>query len=476
VTQTAVKPQREVEPQTDAGELSLPEATVTDSREWQAERLRLLWEHRQTFFRAAAVGLLVSTMVAFLIPRTYTSTAQLMPPDPQSTPGMAIMAAMAGKGGDGLGAVAGDLLGLKSSGALFVGVLRSQTSQDRLVQQFDLRKVYGKRLATDARAELDENTGISEDRKSGILTISVTDHSPQRAAALANAYVDGLNSLVSELSTSSAHRERVFLEERLKVVKQDLDDASNQLAQFSSKNNTIDIQQEGKAMLDAAGTISGEMIAAQSQLEGLRQIYTDNNPRVRSLNARVAELRKQLEKLGGTEAKGAPTTSSSVEPSADPASVQADGFPYPTIKSLPMLGAKYADYYRHAKIEETVYELLTEQYEVAKVQEAKETPSVKELDPARIPEKRSFPPRLVIVCLGTFLTFGLSMFWVMGTAQWEEIDPKDPRKILVQEVASTLKARTRWASRNGNVRESIPQEIEHGPSGRRPPTSGPFDR
>src|SRR4029077_18122244 len=168
-------------------------------------------------------------------------------------------------------------------------------------------------------------TSISEDRKSGIITISVTDHSPQRAAALANAYVDQLNKLVSELSTSSAHREREFLEERLKVAKQYLDDASNQLAQFSSKNNTLDIQQEGKAMLDAAGSIAGEMIAAQSQLEGLRQIYTDNNSRVRSLNARVAELRKQLEKLGGaatTNVNGG-GTSASTERSVDPSAAKA---------------------------------------------------------------------------------------------------------------------------------------------------------
>src|SRR5438034_5925227 len=120
-------------------------------------------------------------MVAFLIPKSYTSTTQLMPPDPQSTSGMAMMAAMAAKAGGGLGGVAGDLLGLKSSGALFIGVLRSETSQDRLVQQFDLGKVYGIRLVTDARKKLDENTSISEDRKSGIISISVTDHSPQRA-------------------------------------------------------------------------------------------------------------------------------------------------------------------------------------------------------------------------------------------------------------------------------------------------------
>jgi len=316
----------------------------------------------------------------------------------------------------------------------------------------------------DARRRLDENTSISEDRKSGIISISVTDHNPQRAAALANAYVDELNSLAAELSTSSAHRERVFLEERLKVAKRDLDEAANQLAQFSSKNNTLDIQTEGKAMLDAAGTIAGELIAAQSQLEGLRQIYTDNNSRVRSLNARVAELRRQLEKLGGTQndarkdstalssAKGQvtdPSPGHGADPSADQPAAQSGALPYPTIRSLPLLGAKYADYYRRAKIQETVFELLTQQYELAKVQEAKETPSVKVLDPGAVPEKKSFPPRLLIMFLGTALAVSISVFWVLGSNQWQQADPNDPRKMLAQEVVATVKAHASWVSRNG---------------------------
>src|SRR5882757_104478 len=424
--------------------------SLEDSRKWQAERLRLVWGRRQFFLRAGAFGLLVSTLVAFLIPKSYTSTTQLMPPDPQSTSGMAMMAAMAAKAGGGLAGVAGDLLELKSSGALFVGILRSETSQDRLIQRFDLKKVYGMRLVMDARKRLDENTSILEDKKSGIITISVTDRNPQRASALASAYVDQLNSLVSELSTSSAHRERVFLEERLKVAKQDLDDASNQLAQFSSKNNTLDIQQEGKAMLDAAGTIAGEMIAAQSQLEGLRQIYTDNNSRVRSLNARVAELRKQLEKLSGTQANTENATKAAPEQTGDPSAAKAGGgLPYPTIKSLPLLGAKYADFYRRAKIQETVFELLTEQYELAKVQEAKETPSVKVLDLGTVPEKKSFPPRLLIMLLGTFLAGSLCVMWVVGADQWKRADPQDPRKRLAQEMAAMIKTRALWASRNG---------------------------
>jgi uncharacterized protein involved in exopolysaccharide biosynthesis len=482
VTQTGTKEQREAAPfpetgvQPVVGEVWPSEVPLEDSREWQAKRLRLLWGRRWFFFRAGALGLIISTLIAFLIPKTYTGTTQLMPPDPQSTSGMAMMAAMAAKAGGGLGAVAGDLLGVKSSGALFIGVLRSQTSQDRLIQQFDLRKVFGRRLFVDARKILDENTSISEDRKSGIITISVTDHDAQRAAALANAYVDQLNLLVSELSTSSAHRERVFLEERLKVAKQDLDEATNQLAQFSSKNNTLDIQQEGRAMLDAAGSIAGEMIAAQSQLEGLRQIYTDNNSRVRSLNARVQELRRQLAKLGGTEDKNAKASTSSGQ-ATEQATGQADAMPYPTIKSLPLLGAKYSDYYRRAKIQETVYELLTQQSELAKVQEAKETPSVKVLDAAMIPERKSFPPRLVIMFLGTFLALASSIIWVLGSEHWKEVDPQDPRKVLAQEVTRALRARMPWASRNGHAPDSSEQRIsEDELDSRRPPSNGAVDR
>jgi capsule polysaccharide export protein KpsE/RkpR len=215
------------------------------------------------------------------------------------------------------------------------------------------------------------------------------------------------------------------------------------------------------------------LIAAQSQLEGLRQIYTDNNARVRSMNARVAELRRQLEKLGGAQGNAAknrpapslaksqaadppasPSTAQTADPpagqDADQLAVQPGVMPYPTIHSLPLLGAKYADHYRRAKIQETVYELLTQQYELAKVQEAKETPSVKILDPATIPEKKSFPPRLLIMLLGTFLAMTLSVVWVLGSNQWQQADPDDPRKILAQEVAATLKARAHWFSRNGS--------------------------
>src|SRR5207237_10411260 len=127
---------------------------------------------------------------------------------------------------------------------------------------------------------------------------------------------------------------------------------------------------------------------------------------------------------------------------AEPSAAQAGGgLPYPTLRSLPLLGAKYGDYYRRAKIQETVYELLTEQYELAKVQEAKETPSVKVLDPATIPERKSFPPRLLITGIGAALSLLLGILYVIVQRAWLELDSHVPEKLLIQEIIGAVKYR-----------------------------------
>src|SRR5260370_27414405 len=228
-----------------------------------------------------------------------------MPPDSLSESGMGMMDALAGRAGaDGIGGLASDLLGVKSSGALFVGILGSQTVQDGLIDEFNLRKVYHESKIEDARKDLDEHTSVSEDRKSGIITIAVTDHDAKRAAAMARAYVDELDRLVAQVSTSSARRERIFLEGRLQNVKTDLDSAAKDFSIFASKNTAIDIPAQGKAMVEAAATLQGELIAAQSELSGLRTIYSDNNVRVRTVEARVNERDRKLNEIGGAGIDG----------------------------------------------------------------------------------------------------------------------------------------------------------------------------
>jgi uncharacterized protein involved in exopolysaccharide biosynthesis len=402
--------------------------------------LRLFWERRRFLLRTAGYALLGSILIALLIPARYQSLTRLMPPDSQSSSGLGMLAAMAGKGGGaGLGGLAGDLLGVKSSGALFVGILGSETVQDRLIDEFHLMKIYHDSKIEDARRDLAERTEVSEDRKSGIITIGVTDHDPSRAAGMAKAYVGELDRLVAQVSTSSARRERIFLEGRLEKVKGDLDLAAKNFSQFASKNSAIDIPAQGKAMVEAAAVLQGQLIAAQSELSGLEQIYTDNNVRVRSVQARVNELQKKLNEIGSAGTQGGSQNENSL---------------YPSIRKLPLLGVTYADLFRQTKIQETVYELLTQQYELAKVQEAKEIPTVKVLDAAIVPTKKSFPPRSVIVLMGTMLGITLGMTWILGKTRWDAVDVSDPRRVFATEVFTTVQARMPKFSRNGASAES----------------------
>jgi len=400
--------------------------------------LRLFWAHRRMLYRVSLYGLLASTLVAFLIAKRYESTTRLMPPDNQSTSSMALAAAAMSGSSSGLGALASDFLGLKSTSDVFVGILSSRSVQDTLIQRFDLKKLYSTRNMEDTRKALAEHTSISVDRKSQIITITITDTSPQRGAAMGQAYVEELNRLVAELSTSSARRERIFLEGRLQAVTKDLEDAEKDFSQFASKNTAIDVKEQAKAMVEAAATLQGQVIAAQSQYEGLREIYTDNNPRVRLVKARIDELQRQLDKLGGKN------ESSTEAPAESGTSL------YPSIRKLPLLGVTYADLYRRTRVQEAVFEALTKEYEMAKVQEAKEIPTVKVLDAPSIPDRKSFPPRLLIIFVGTACALACGALWLVMRTNWQEINAYDARRVFAREVLTDLKAHFPKFVQNGS--------------------------
>jgi capsule polysaccharide export protein KpsE/RkpR len=315
-----------------------------------------------------------------------------------------------------------------------------------LINKFDLRKLYGYRRYEDTRKLLENRTEIATDRKSGILTIKITDSSPQRAADMGREYINQLDHVVIMLDTSAAHRERVFLENRLKEVQGDLEVAEKDFSQFASKNATLDVKEQGRAMISAAGQLEGELIATQTELEGLRQIYTSNNVRVRSLQARVDEYKHQLEKLGGQVPSAADASQIENGTTANPDL-------YPSIRQLPILGVTWADLYRRAKVQEAIFETLTKQYEIARVDEAREVPSVKVLDEAAVPERKSFPPRTLIVSMTTCFALILCSAWILASARWREIDPNDPGKQLGAEVIQTIKTRT------GEIRRIVSQRF-----------------
>jgi len=381
---------------------------------------RLLWQQRVRLAKVTLVSLAIAAVIALLIPRSYESNVQLMPPDDSSSSGMTMMSSMMGQSALGAGGSMLDLLGAKDIGALYMGVMRSRTIGDRIIDRFDLRKVYWRKTYIATRTELASRTTITADRKTKIISIAVRDHDRARAAAMAQAYVDELNRLLAEVNTSAARREREFLEQRLAVVHKELNDSAKELSQFSSKTTTLDPQEQGKAMVEAAAMLQGQVIAAQSELSGLEQIYTSDNVRVRTLRAHVAELQEQLDKIGGKNYQG----STVVDPDAL----------YPSLRQLPVLGLRYMELYRQVKVDEIVFQLLTEQYELARVEEAKETPSVKVLDVARPPEKPVWPPRTLLTLVGGLLGFVFACGWIVAAEAWSEIDFNEPHKAFLREV------------------------------------------
>jgi capsule polysaccharide export protein KpsE/RkpR len=313
---------------------------------------------------------------------------------------------------------------MQTPGALFVGVLGSRTVQDDWIDRFDLRKVYNERYWEEARKDLTKNTEIEEDKKSGIISVTVTDTRRERAQKLAEAYAEELNARMSAVASSAARRERIFLEGRLKEEKQELDVSAQAFSQFASKNTAIDIKEQTTAMVDAAAALQGQVIAAQSQLEGLQQIYSPDNYRVRTAKAQIAELQRQLQKLSGSSGPQSPTSDQL----------------YPPIRQLPLLGVEWANLYRRSKIAETVYLLLTREYELAKIEEAKEIPSVRVLDAAQFPEKKASPHR----ALAGLAALLLSLAAFSGVVIWRQrlvgLPDDDPRKVLWLHAANAFNA------------------------------------
>jgi capsule polysaccharide export protein KpsE/RkpR len=425
------------------------EQTAKAQQAHWAVRAMLLWKHRRMLARVTAIAFIVSLGIAFVIPKRYKSVASIMPPDQQSS-GAMMLAALASHSGSlgGLGSLAGSLLGGHTTSELFVNLLHSSTVSGHLIDRFNLQHVYRKRYRIDAAKHLAHLTSIKDDKKSGVITIEVEDENPMRARDLAQGYLDELNKLVTRTNTSAAHRERIFIERRLHSVQADLERAQLQLSEFSSKTSTVDIKEQTRAMVDAGARVQGELLVAQSGLQSLRQIYGDGNVRVRETEARIATLQRELEKMTGSSAPLVPEAAGEDSATSD---ANDKGELYPPLRQLPRLAVPYADLYRQVRVQEAVYELLTQQYEMARIEEAKDVPVVSVIDAPGVPEKKSFPHRLLLTLALTFLSFAAAAGLILMRENWSNFDPRDPRKMLAAEVLPVLRRRSRaiFRSRRG---------------------------
>jgi len=390
--------------------------------------LRSCWLRRKMVFTILAVGISVSLVNALLEKNVFTATTTILPSDNTSAYSNLMNMMTSSSSAASLGS---QMLGLETPGELFVTILSSRNVVNGLVARFDMIHYYHARDMEDARKSLMSDSELAIDRKSGVITISVTLTDPVLAANVARGAVTELNRVLTDDSTSSARRERIFLEGRLKDIKQELDNSSKALSQFSSKSGAIDMPTQAKSMIDAGLRLQGDLISGRSQLAGLRQTYSEDNPRVRSVEARNAELQRQIDAMGGLNQK----------PDSNPESRKST---YPSATELSSLGLTYFDLERKVQVEEALWEALTRQYELAKVEEAEQTPAARVLDVAEVPLRKSGPSRRLAVMIGAMISLLLACILVAARNAWEGMNAQEEPKKIVLEIAGALMDQRRW--------------------------------
>jgi uncharacterized protein involved in exopolysaccharide biosynthesis len=353
----------------------------------------VLLRRKKMILWVLCLALILSVTYSFLSPNRYTATTRILPPQEPNTG----ISGMLLQTNEALGGLAGGLMGVKTSSELSVGILESRTVAEILVKEYDLKKLYGQKSLDRVLGILADRTRVEVSRKTQIISVSVTDTDPKRAADMANAYADALDKINRAVNVTAGQRKRAFLEDRLKRVREDLLKAEMDLKAFQEKHRLVAINEQAKTTIDGAARLKGELIAAQTELEVLKSFGTERQNEAVKLKSKISELRKQLGKIESGSA--------------------ADGGFYIPFSEFPSLGLELARLLRETKIQEEVFKLVTTQYELAKIEEAKDVNTVQVLDRAVAPDQRSGPRRSLIISLSLLLAFFGAVFYAF-TAEY----------------------------------------------------------
>ena len=344
---------------------------------------------KKTIFGAALGGLVLAAAIAFLLPPRYTSTASFIPPNLSG--GSSVASAIAGQ----LSVLgAGDLIGGgKSPGELYSGILRSRSVESELVKRFDLVHLYGVKKESQAEKLLEGDTAVAVDAKSTIVTVSITAKSPALAHDLASAYMDALRETNGRLALSQSSQRRLFFGQQLAKEKDDLEDAEVELKKTEEQSGLIYPAGQTESEIRTIAETQGQMAIRQVQLAALREAGTEQNPDVVRLKSEIEDLQGQLNRLQSGSGKG---TAAAI----------------PTSK-VPQLQLDYVRKEREVKYHEALFDMLSKQYEAARLDEAHDAPVLQVLDPASYPDAKSGPKQMYIMLGGLFLGLFASCAWVL---------------------------------------------------------------
>jgi tyrosine-protein kinase Etk/Wzc len=375
--------------------------------------LTVLSKRRKFIFIFTVVAAILTVITVLLIPSQYTATTVILPPS-QSSSISSLLGQVSGSGGGtsvgtgALASLASGSLGIKSTGEMYVSLFHSRTVEDAMIQRFGLMARYHKKRMADARKKFEKRTTVALGAKDGLITVTVDDLDPRLAAEIANAYVDELRKLSASLAITEASQRRVFFQQQLLEARGNLTAAEEAMKTTQQTTGVLQIDSQAKALLESASILRGQAVAKEVQIQAMRSFATESNPELIMAKQQLAALQAQLGKLAGQDSGSA--------------------FIVPKGRA-PEVGMEYLRKLRDLKYNETVFELIAKQFELAKLDEARQGALIQVADPAMPPDKVSFPNRIITDSLVTLLGFFVACGWCIFADGLKRMAPADRRRL-----------------------------------------------
>lgn len=350
-------------------------------------------QRRRRIVTVAGCATLIGVILSLVLPTRYTATTSILPPQQNSSVGAALMSQLGSLAS--LGSLAGGSLGLKNPNDLQVALLKSRTVEDGILDRFNLIQQYDLKHRSDARRKLEKVVDIDDGAKDGLIRISVTDGNAQRAADMANGYVDEFKKFSSTLAVTEASQRRLFFEQQMVGAKDNLAKAEEDLKATGQKTGLIQLDAQARSAIELVSQLRAQIAAKEVEINAMRSFETADNPELQIAEQQLAGMRAQEQKMGASS-EGA---TNALIPKGN----------------LQQSSIEYIQKLRDVKYYETIFDLLARQYEIAKVDEARQGATVQIVDRAVVPDRRSSPKRTLIVLGFAFLGLILGIVWALAS-------------------------------------------------------------
>ena len=368
--------------------------------------LLVLAKHNRFIIKLTGAVAVLAVAISLIMPNIYTAKTVILPPQQGASTASMLLGQLGGLAG-----LAGGAAGIKSPNDLHIGMLKSRTVADKMIARFKLQQKYEAKTLEAPRKALAGATVIASG-KDGFITIEYSDKDPKFAASVANAYVEELDKLNNTLAVTEASRKRLFFETQLKMTRDNLVAAEVGFKQTQERTGLIQPEAQGQAIIMAASNLRAQVTAAEVKLQSMGSFATPQNPDYQKLQQNLTSLRAQLVK-------------------AERNGVQGRGDIMVPTGKLPETGLEYIRKMRDLKYQETLFELLSKQFEIAKIDEAKEAALIQVVDKALVPEQKSKPKRALIVILATLMAFfiGVLLAFVREASERASLDPASAERM-----------------------------------------------